>query len=191
MTMDSADNRFFIINLLNNFRSYNAEEEKSRLEIIEFVQSNKECFDNTFQKGHITGSALVVDTAFEYTLLTHHVKLEKWFQFGGHSDSDPNTLAVGLREATEESCLTSLKFVPGYVGIFDVDVHPIKETEKMPLHNHYDIRILLTADIKEAFTVTHESKDLKWVLLDNVAEYNTQPAFLRLVEKARKVKERL
>jgi len=34
MTMNSADNRFFILNLLTNFRSYNAEEEQSRLEII-------------------------------------------------------------------------------------------------------------------------------------------------------------
>ena len=154
--MNPADNRFFILNLLNNYKAYDAMEEDSRLEIVKFIQENVQCFDNDFVKGHVTGSALVVDTTIEHTLLTHHNKIDKCFQFGGHSDSDPNTIAVGLREANEESGLTSLKFLPRYMGICDVDVHPIGETSKMPLHNHYDVRILLTADKGEMYTIAKE-----------------------------------
>jgi|GEM_PF-5244905 len=32
------------------------------------------------------------------TLLTHHRKLSKWLQFGGHSDGDENTMTVATRK---------------------------------------------------------------------------------------------
>lgn len=162
-----------MLNLLENYKALDQNEENSRVEIINFVNKYPDCFENELKAGHITGSALVVDETFNKTLLTHHIILDKWFQFGGHSDGDSNTLAVGLREATEESCLKFLRFLPDHSGIFDADIHPITANSKMPQHNHYDIRILLIADIAEKHTVTHESKDLKWVRLEEVSMYNT------------------
>ena len=47
--------------------------------------------------------------------------------------------------------------------------------------------MIFQADPEEDFTVTHESKDIKWVPLDEVKNYNDQPAFLRLVKKAKNV----
>ena len=186
--MNPSDKRFYILNLLENYEASDAMEERSKKEIVEFVKKHPDCFDNNLKAGHVTASSLVVDKDFESTLLTLHTKLDRWLQFGGHSDNDPNALAVALRETAEESCLESLHFLPRYNGIFDLDVHPIPENSKMPTHNHYDIRILLVANKNEEYTVTHESKNLKWVKLDEVSKYNAQPAFLRLVEKAKKIK---
>jgi 8-oxo-dGTP pyrophosphatase MutT (NUDIX family) len=187
--MNLDDKRFFILNLLENYEPFDKEEAASLDEIISFVKENENCFENYTTKGQITGSALVVDRGFNYTLLTHHAKLDKWFQFGGHSDGDSNALAVALREAMEESGLKSLRFLKEQSGIFDVDVHPIPEKDDMSLHNHYDIRVLLIADKNEDYKVSHESKDLKWMKLDDVSKYNSQHAFLRLVKKVKSVKK--
>ena len=70
-----------------------------------FIDSHPDCFHRSCRVGHITGSAWVVDTTGERVVLTHHAKLGRWLQPGGHSDGDPDTRAVALREAREESGL--------------------------------------------------------------------------------------
>ena len=64
-----------------------------------FVDSHPDCFQRSCTIGHITGSAWIVNRAGERVLLTHHRKLGRWLQPGGHSDGDPDTLEVALREA--------------------------------------------------------------------------------------------
>ena len=44
-------------------------------------------------------------------LLTHHRKLERWLQLGGHADGDPDVLQVALREAREESGMATSTLV--------------------------------------------------------------------------------
>ena len=67
-----------------------------------FVSRYTECFQNDCWAGHVTGSAWVVDPAASSVLLTHHRKLDRWLQLGGHSDGDPDPVAVATREAIEE-----------------------------------------------------------------------------------------
>jgi hypothetical protein len=177
------DNRKYLLDLLEKYKAFDELEEQSQQRIITFVKTHKKCFENNFHLGHITGSAFVVDRDQRHTLLTHHSKLNRWFQFGGHSDGHFNPLEVGWREAQEESGLASLEYIKGHEGIFDVDVHPIPARGEMPEHFHYDIRILLTADKNESYIVSEESKDLHWVPLDEVKMYNDEPAFLRMVKK--------
>ena len=185
------DIRDKLLGLLNKYKPIDSPENKSKMDIIEFVKSNPKCFDNDYKLGHITGSASVVDEKIEYALLTYHPHFDKWLQFCGHSDGLSDVLRTGYREAQEESGLKSLKFITGHEGIIDLDVHPIPPGGGMPLHNHYDVRIILMADRDEHFVVSRESKELKWVKLENMANYNTQKAFLRLVGKAIKLRKEL
>ena len=178
-------NRAFLLELLEQYRGADQFEEESRLQTITFVKRNKECFENNFKPGHITGSALVIDGTGKYTLLTHHAVLDLWIQLGGHSDGHWNPLEVAWREAQEESGLNSLAYIPGYEGIFDIDIQPIPAFGEMPEHFHYDIRILLSAEKTEPYKVTRESKDLKWIKIDEVEKYNKQKSSLRLVNKAK------
>lgn len=48
-------------------------------------------------EGHFTGSAWVVSADGERTLLTHHRKLQRWLQLGGHADGDRDLAQVALR----------------------------------------------------------------------------------------------
>ncbi len=177
------DKRDFLLNLLKNYHADDQAEEQARKQMLEFVQTNPDCFDNDFAPGHITGSALVVDKDIKHTLLTHHATLNKWFQFGGHADGHWNPLEVGWREAEEESGLTSLMYFPKHEGIFDLEVQLIPERGHMPTHKHYDVRILLVANKDEPYKVSAESHDLRWVHIEDAAKFNSQPAFLRMLGK--------
>jgi 8-oxo-dGTP pyrophosphatase MutT (NUDIX family) len=52
-----------------------------------------------------------------------HKKLQKWLQFGGHSDGESDTLATAIREFREESGITLEPTI--YPDIFDIDIHHI------------------------------------------------------------------
>ena len=150
-------------------------------ETIRFVEEHADCLMRSQLSGHLTGSAWIVNAARTQTLLTHHRKLDKWLQLGGHADGDPDLLAVAMREAREESGLTSVTPLSG--EIFDVDRHLIPERKNEPEHYHYDLRFLFEADGDEPLVVTNESKDLAWVELAEVARLNPEESMLRMVRK--------
>lgn len=116
--------------------------------------------------GHFTGSAWVVSADGQRVLLTHHRKLGRWLQLGGHADGDPDLARVALREAEEESGLTDLVVEP---AIFDLDRHAIPARGEEPEHWHYDVRFVVRATGSEAFAVGEESLDLAWVPVEAIA----------------------
>src|SRR5438309_2052483 len=70
---------------------------------IHFVETHEDCLLRSCVPGHLTGSAWIVSPDRARTLLTHHHKLDKWLQLGGHADGQDDLAAVALREAREES----------------------------------------------------------------------------------------
>ena len=92
-------------------------------------------------------------------LLTHHRKLQRWLQLGGHADGERDLAGVALREAQEESGLDGLAVEP---ELFDLDRHWIPERGEVPGHWHYDARFVVRAAAGEAFSVSEESLDLAW-----------------------------
>lgn len=109
--------------------------------------------------GHFTGAAWLVSAEGERVLLTHHRKLDRWLQLGGHADGDADLRRVALKEAEEESGLTDLSVDP---HIFDLDRHWIPERKGVPGHWHYDVRYVVRAGPEEAFVVSDESHALAW-----------------------------
>lgn len=146
-----------------------------------FIATHPDCLWRTCRDGHLTASAWIVDPARTRTLLTHHHKLDRWLQLGGHVDGDPDLAAAALREAREESGLTRLRLVSG--EIFDVDRHRIPARGDEPEHWHFDVRFLIEADPTEPLTVSSESRDLAWVPLADVARLNSSESLARMVRK--------
>lgn len=173
--------RKILLSKLKEHRGIDPHEESMRLRIIEFVEQYPNCFERSLLLGHITGSAMIVNHDRTETLLTHHHKLDKWLQLGGHSDGDPDTLHVALREAEEESGLKGIVAVTE--KIFDVDVHSIPARKNEPEHFHFDVRFLFEADHTQPLLMTSESKDLAWIPLGRIEEYTTEESVLRMVRK--------
>ncbi|MDG2526650.1 NUDIX hydrolase [Stenotrophomonas sp. HITSZ_GD] len=110
--------------------------------------------------GHFTGSAWLVDATGTRVLLTHHRKLQRWLQLGGHADGDADLAQVALREAQEESGLEGLVLAED--APFDLDRHWIPERGEVPGHWHYDARYVVRATGPEDFVVSEESLALAW-----------------------------
>lgn len=111
-------------------------------------------------EGHFTGSAWLVGGDGRRVLLTHHRKLDRWLQLGGHADGDIDLAQVALKEAEEESGLDGLRVEAD--EIFDLDRHWIPERGDVPGHWHYDARYVVRAGENEDYVVGEESLDLAW-----------------------------
>jgi 8-oxo-dGTP pyrophosphatase MutT (NUDIX family) len=162
-------------------RLLEAHEAAMTAETIRFVQAHPDCLLRSCVPGHLTGSAWVVSPDQSRTLLTHHLKLDKWLQLGGHADGDGNLLEVAWREACEESGLARIRALS--TKIFDLDRHWIPPRKTDPGHYHYDLRFLFEADPREPLAISAESRDLAWVELGRVALLNPEESMLRMVRK--------
>ncbi|KRA52601.1 NUDIX hydrolase [Pseudoxanthomonas sp. Root65] len=118
-------------------------------------------------EGHLTGGVWLVSGDGRRVLLTHHRKLDRWLQLGGHADGDTDMARVTLKEAEEESGLSDLS-VEG--DIFDLDRHWIPERKEVPGHWHYDVRYVVRANGGEDYVVSEESLDLAWREIASLAD---------------------
>jgi 8-oxo-dGTP pyrophosphatase MutT (NUDIX family) len=181
------EKRFFLYKHVSSFIPQDASEKSSKEKTLKLLEEYQNCFERDNMPGHITGSAVLVDEEMQNVLLTHHKKIGKWLQFGGHSDGEANPFNVALRETIEESGIVDVFFLYPYSGIFDIDVHEIPEYKGMQEHFHYDIRILLVTANKD-FIASDESVELKWIEINEVEKYNSQKEFMRLINKVKRIK---
>lgn len=152
---------------LQEYLSRHPQESATGAHFLEFAASTPDAFLREHAIGHFTGSAWLVSADGERVLLTHHRKLGRWLQLGGHADGDADLADVALREAEEESGLTSL-IVEG--DIFDLDRHLIPARGSDPAHWHYDVRYVVRAIGSEDFSISEESLDLAWKPIRAIAQ---------------------
>jgi len=155
----------FLLNRLTDFTSHNATRNEEARRITELVHSSpRAAYRDNFVPGHLTGSAWIVDPTTSKVLLLHHAKLNRWLQPGGHADGEYDLAAVALREAHEESGLTSLALKDG--AIFDLDIHAI-----------------VIADSSEPPIVSHESHDVAWFDFTEISQITSDESVLRMARK--------
>jgi 8-oxo-dGTP pyrophosphatase MutT (NUDIX family) len=167
---------------LHTYRPASQREQAHLWKIISLLESAPNCFLRSRSEGHITSSAWIVSPDQQQVLLMHHRKLDKWLQPGGHADGDDNLPGVAMREAHEETGLTSLRLLRS--EIFDVDVHPIPARGSEAEHYHYDVRYILTANPLEPLAPNSESKKVAWVPLSEIEQLTAaNPSILRMLHK--------
>jgi len=159
------------------------------MRVSAFVQAHPDCFLRSCAEGHITGSAWILSADHRHVLLTHHRKLDRWLQLGGHSDGQRDPRRVALREAQEESGLARFRFLPeGSDPLpLDLDVHPIPAFGDEPPHLHLDVRFLLVAETGQALRASAESNALRWFERARLAEFVDEESLLRLERRAREI----
>lgn len=176
---------FQLLDHLNLYVRFEDDEKEMRDQMIEFIKTDPNCFENTNPHGHITASAWIYDSETQMLGLVHHKKFNKWLQTGGHSDGNPDTASQALREAQEEFGHDGLVLSSEY--IFDVDVHQVPADLKrdVPPHLHYDVRFLIYGNSSIPPHVSDESHEARWVALDEVEQLNNERSMMRMVEKTR------
>ena len=169
-----------MIDLVRNHVPLDNAEKNSVRRTLEFLADNEDCISKANLEGHVTASAWVLSSGRDKTLLTHHKKLNRWLQLGGHIENDQTIQQAACREAFEESGIEQLELVQQ--SLFDLDVHKIPERGDTPAHYHYDMRFLLLSKTMN-FTMSDESNDLAWVPLTELAELVSDASILRMAEK--------
>lgn len=183
--------RWPLIEMLTRYRDVFPSEADVVDRICTLIESRPNCFDRTCRPGHITAAAWILSNDRGRVLLTHHRKLDRWLQLGGHADGQWQVEEVALREAREESGLSGFRLVliDGVVMPFDVDVHEIPAryapdgTLLEDAHEHHDIRFLMIA-AGDAIRVSEESHDVRWCTPDEVRALTDEESVLRMLRKA-------
>jgi 8-oxo-dGTP pyrophosphatase MutT (NUDIX family) len=181
--MDRAD----LLRLLDRYRDRHPNEIETIDRIRKLLRDSERCFHRDCFPGHITSSAWIVSSESGAVLLTHHRKLERWLQLGGHTDGETDVLSSALREAEEESGLSDFQTIPHSdpCEILDVDVHDIPARAPEPAHQHYDIRFLF--EVSGAQTIRRqnaESKEIRWFSEDRIETRLDEESLLRMARKA-------
>lgn len=165
---------------LKRYTPASEQQEAARDQMLRFIAEHPETAHRRDSlSGHLTASALVVERETGRVLLTHHRKLGRWLQLGGHCDGDANLAGVALREAVEESGIADLTVVP---KIVDVDIHPIPARPGEPAHLHLDSRFLVLARRAESPVCNHESNELRWLRPQDVRSLTVDDSVLRLLD---------
>jgi 8-oxo-dGTP pyrophosphatase MutT (NUDIX family) len=148
---------------------------------IELLDDRDDAFRRERLAGHFTASAWLVSGDGERLLMTHHRKLDRWLQLGGHADGERDLSLAALREAEEESGLTGLHVEP---AIFDIDRHWIPEHKGVPGHWHFDVRFVVRVEGNEDFVVSHESHALAWrEIRALINDAGADPSLRRMAKK--------
>jgi len=184
--------RWPLIEMLAHYRDTFPGEAAVVERIVALLEARPDCFERTCRPGHITAAAWIISSDRRQSLLTHHRKLDRWLQLGGHADGQWQVEEAALREAREESGLKHFRIVPihGVVMPFDIDVHEIParyDAEGHLIedeHEHHDIRFLFMADECEQVQVSNESHDVRWCTHEEVRELTDEESILRMLHKA-------
>lgn len=178
-----------LLAMLARYRDCHPRETDTVHRMVQLIEQHDDCLLRTCQPGHITASAWIVAPDRRRFLMTHHRKLKRWLQLGGHVDGEPQPHLAALREAREESGMQRFLLLPdrGDPLPVDIDIHTIPAHGAEAAHEHHDIRFLLVAEPLQDLRCSDESLDLRWFEPAQLASLDTDDSVLRLAQKAERL----
>lgn len=159
------------------FEPYDAHQAAQQAQILAFIDGHEDALHRSCLEGHLTASGLVIDADVRRGLLTHHKKLDRWLQLGGHVDGDGDLARSALRECVEESGIDALTVDPVPI---DLDCHRIPARGDEPEHWHLDVRFRVQAPVGACEVVSDESHALGWFTAAELADLDTDDSVHRL-----------
>jgi 8-oxo-dGTP pyrophosphatase MutT (NUDIX family) len=167
--------------LLTGWAAPDDDQDEVRRQLLDHLASHADAMWRSCPDGHLTGSALVVDSTGTSALFTLHPKIGRWLQMGGHCEpGDADLASTARREAVEESGIDGLVLLPGPV---DLDIHTL-QCPKGHANRHLDVRWLAVAPADAIARPSDDSPELRWFPLD-APPPDADESTLRLVRLAR------
>lgn len=135
---------------------------------------------------HVTASALVYNRSRTKVLFAYHNIYQSYAWPGGHSDGDPDPLAVAARELKEESGLE--KFTLFSACPVGVHILPVKEHEKrgrrVAAHRHLNFTFAFYAEESAPLYIKpDENSALEWLDIAALSERCSEPHMLPVYQE--------
>lgn len=150
--------------VLTRFQHHDADQMDLAAEYLAFVQTQEDSLWRSCAVGHITASAIVIDSVTGSVLLTLHPKVGRWLQLGGHLEgADADLRSGSLREVAEESGI-----IRGAVSALPVrlDKHAVpcgRTPDGAPrVSVHWDVQYAVRVEGTPPPRISEESDDLRW-----------------------------
>ena len=155
--------------------------EKARLSrLLAQITNASDLTDRKNYLGHVTASALVIDTE-RNILLVHHKTLQKWLLPGGHYEIPEKIADCPIREAHEETGIENLQLDAWHAAHkscpLDIDTHSIPEnTKKGELaHFHHDFCYLVRTSNKSIKMDPDEVCNVGWYPIEVARKMAPRP----------------
>lgn len=177
------------MNFIKEIEKYvpkNKQEESDSGLVLTYCRENADILERKNVTAHVTSSGFIVNKTLDKILFVHHNIRNTWTWTGGHADGDADLLAVAIKEAQEESGLTSVK--PLSEEIASVDIFPVyghmKNGKYVSAHLHLSIAYLLVADDSEELVILpDENSAVMWVDESFINDKNFDETDLSLYSK--------
>lgn len=158
----------------------------SEIMLEQMTYSAGKCRLRSHYPAHLTGSLVLVSPDGLQILMTHHRKLGKWLQLGGHLNAGELPEQAALREAEEESGFKRSHMRS--TRLLDIDTHPIPARSTEAGHIHLDVCYMSIIDDSAPLRPlgqTDESHEVRWVPLVDLTSFTTEESLLRKRRKLR------
>lgn len=163
------------------------QEESDKRVILDYIDNFGDTIltrENEF--AHISSSGMIVNRDMNKVLMVYHNIYHSWSWTGGHADGDKNLLHVAIKEAIEETGVT--RIYPIREEIIGLDILPVwghvKRGNYVSSHLHLNITYPLIADEKDRLIVKEdENSGVKWLEIDRLSEYVSEPDMLPVYTK--------
>ena len=169
------------------------QEEKDKQVILQYIHDFPNLLTRDNEYAHITSSSFIFNKERTKTLFIYHNIFNSWTWTGGHCDGDADLIGVALREAKEESNLDCKPITQAAVA---VDILPvwghIKRGKWVSAHQHINFTFIFEAD--ENAELKHkpdENSGVKWIPIDEVEKYSTEPdmypTYRKIIKNAKEI----
>lgn len=182
---------------LQAYEPVNEQEARDKELMLQFFTQNDDVLLRTNLTAHMTSSAIVVNESMDKVLFAHHNIYDSYGWVGGHNDGDSDFLRVAIKEAKEETGLTSI--YPYNEDILGIDViyvfNHIKYGQYISDHLHLNVTYLMIGDETETPQAKpDENSDVKWFpmeeAIDHITEPRMVPVYQKLFNKVQAIKQK-
>ena len=130
---------------IESYFPFNEQEAADKQQFLEWLNSGKNLFLRENKTAHITVSAWIVNPDRKKVLMAYHNLYGSWAWLGGHADGNEDLKNVILKEISEESGLSRVRFLSD--EIFSIEVLAVNGHEKkgnyLSSHLHLNVTFLL------------------------------------------------
>lgn len=177
-------------NELAAYVPYNEQEAVDKAILLEALSRCPDLYTRDNRVLHLSASSWITNAARGRVLMIYHNIYDSWAWTGGHADGERDLLSVAIREAREETGLTSVR--PLSESIFSIEtltVNPhIRRGVFVPAHLHLNVTYLLCADESEPLKhKPDENSAAAWFTLSDAvaacSEPWMRPVYQKLNEK--------